>query len=77
MRRYKIVEEKTRNGDCEYTIWWHEPFLWMKDRWVPEAQYTHPKIHTPVKFKTMYEALFYINDRYASTTKTVVAEGLA
>jgi len=76
MRRYKIIKEETPNGDHVYTIWWHSPFLWMKDRWTPESYYTDFKIRKIMKFVTLYEAQFYINDRYADRTKTVAAEGV-
>lgn len=76
MRKYKIIEEMTENGDCKYTIWWHEPFLWMKDRWVPERHYVGAKIYKTTKFNTLEETIAYLVDRYGTRSKRVVSEGM-
>ncbi len=75
-QKYKIIEEKTLNGDCQYTIWLHSPFLWIEDRWTPISEYCGAKVYRKIKFKTKAEAIFYLNDRYADKIKTVVAEGV-
>ena len=76
MRKYKIIKEEDPNGNHEYTIWWHSPFLWWKDRWVIESTFKSKGCYTPVRFHTQHEAQFYLNDRYGDKTKTVVAEGI-
>ena len=75
-QRYKIIEEKDLNGHCEYTIWLHSPFLWMKDRWKPVSEFVGAKVYRKIKFKTKMEAQFYLNDRYGEKTKTIVKEGV-
>jgi hypothetical protein len=75
-QRYKIIEEKDLNGNCEYTIWLHSPFLWIKDRWTPVSEYVGAKVYRKIKFKTKAEAQFYLYDRYGERITRVVDSGV-
>ena len=76
MRNYRIIKEEDPNGNHEYTIWWHMPMFWNKDRWVIESTFKGKGCYVPVRFHTLQEAQFYLNDRYGDRTKTIVAEGV-
>lgn len=76
MRRYKIIEDLDENGAKFYELWWHTPFLWMKDKWTVESEYMGHKVRRRIKFDSYGAVVHYINERYKPSKRTVVEEGV-